>query len=75
MAVVGAEVTLARALPTDSARGVTFPVRAAVPNPEGLLRPGMAAYARVLTAPASVATRIVRAPVRWARLLWWRMWS
>jgi multidrug efflux pump subunit AcrA (membrane-fusion protein) len=62
-------------LPTDSASRVNFPVRAAVPNPDGLLRPGMAAYARVLTAPASVATRMVRAPARWVRLLWWRMWS
>ena len=68
-------VTSLGPLPTDSASRVSFPVRAAVPNPAGLLRPGMAAYARVLTAPASVATRMVRAPVRWARLLWWRMWS
>ena len=62
-------------LPTDSAAQVTFPVRAAVANPDGLLRPGMAAHARVLTGPASVATRIFRGPVRWARLLWWRAWS
>ncbi len=62
-------------LPTDSAAQVTFPVRAAVANPDGLLRPGMAAHARVLTEPASVATRIFRGPVRWARLLWWRAWS
>ena len=50
-----------------------FPVRAAVPNPERLLRPGMAAYARVLTDPASVAERTLRAPARWLRLLWWRV--
>jgi len=68
-------VTSLGPLPTDSASHVNFPVRAAVANPDGVLRPGMTAYARVLTAPASVATRIVRAPVRWARLLWWRMWS
>jgi multidrug efflux pump subunit AcrA (membrane-fusion protein) len=68
-------VTSLGPLPSDSAEHVSFPVRAAVANPDGLLRPGMAAYARVLTAPASVATRMVRAPVRWLRLLWWRMWS
>ena len=62
-------------LPTDSAAQVSFPVRAAVANPDGLLRPGMAAYARVLTDPASLATRIFRAPVRWFRLLWWRAWA
>lgn len=68
-------VTSLGPLPTDSAEQVTFPVRAAVANPEGLLRPGMAAYARVLTEPASLATRIFRAPVRWFRLLWWRAWA
>jgi GAF domain-containing protein/multidrug resistance efflux pump len=68
-------VTSLGPLPSDSAEQVRFPVRAAVANPDGLLRPGMAAYARVLTAPASVATRMARAPVRWLRLLWWRMWS
>ena len=68
-------VTSLGPVPADSAERVSFPVRAAVANPGGLLRPGMRAYARVLTAPASVAARIVRAPVRWARLLWWRMWA
>lgn len=63
------------ALPaTDSSR-VTFPVRAMVANSDGLLRPGMAAYARVLTAPTSVLGRVARGPVRAIRLLWWRMWS
>jgi hypothetical protein len=33
----------------------------------------MAAHARVLTDPASVAGRVVRAPVRWLRLLWWKV--
>jgi multidrug efflux pump subunit AcrA (membrane-fusion protein) len=61
--------------PVDSAGVVRFPVRAAIPNPDGLLRPGMVAYARVLTAPASVLGRVFREPVRQARLLWWRMWS
>ena len=32
-------------------------------------------YARVLTDPASAATRLFRGPARWVRLLWWRMWS
>ena len=70
----GRVTSIARA-PVDSAGVVRFPVRAAVPNPDGLLRPGMAAYARVLTAPASVLGRIFREPARQARLLWWRMWS
>ena len=54
---------------------VTYPVRAAVANPDGLLKPSMGAHARVLTDPASTATRALRAPVRWARLMWWRIWS
>ena len=70
----GRVTSIARA-PVDSAGVVRFPVRAAVPNPDGLLRPGMAAYARVLTAPASAVGRIFREPARQARLLWWRMWS
>jgi multidrug resistance efflux pump len=52
-----------------------FPVRAVVANEVGLLRPGMAAYARVLTEPASLVWRLARGPVRSMRLLWWRMWS
>jgi cobalt-zinc-cadmium efflux system membrane fusion protein len=54
---------------------VRFPVRAVVANSDGLLRPGMAAYARVLTEPASVLWRLARAPVRATRLAWWRFWS
>jgi hypothetical protein len=50
-------------------------VRAAVANPDGLLKPEMAAHARVLTDPASTVTRALRAPIRWARLMWWRIWS
>jgi multidrug resistance efflux pump len=52
-----------------------FPVRAVIANDEGLLRPGMTAYARVLTAPASVAGRVLRSPIRAIRLAWWRIWS
>jgi RND family efflux transporter MFP subunit len=59
-------------LPAAGGATATFPVRAAVANPDGLLRPGMTAYARVLTEPASLATRIVRGPARWFRLLAWR---
>ena len=54
---------------------VSFPVRAVVANPDGLLRPGMAAHARVLTEPASALWRLARAPVRAMRLAWWRFWS
>jgi RND family efflux transporter MFP subunit len=59
----------------DSAGTVLFPVRAMVPNADGSLRPGMVAYARVLTAPSSLLGRAVREPARRLRLLWWRMWS
>ena len=52
-----------------------FPVRAVIANDEGLLRPGMRAYARVLTAPTSVAGRVLRSPIRTIRLVWWRIWS
>ncbi len=54
---------------------VQFPVRAVVANPDALLRPGMAAYARVLTEPASILWRVARTPVRATRLAWWRFWS
>ncbi|HUR94629.1 MAG TPA: efflux RND transporter periplasmic adaptor subunit [Gemmatimonadales bacterium] len=62
-------------LPADTGEAVSYPVRAAVPNPDGVLKPDMTAYVRVLTAPASTATRLFRGPVRWARLAWWRLWS
>ncbi len=62
-------------LPLEATEAVRFPVRALVPNPDGVLRPGMAAHARVLTAPASAAGRVLRGPARGARLLWWRLWS
>jgi RND family efflux transporter MFP subunit len=61
-------------VPGDSGSSVSFPVRAAVANPDGLLRPGMAAYARVLTEPASAAWRVLRDPMRALRLLSWRIW-
>jgi HlyD family secretion protein len=62
-------------LPSDTAGSVRYPVRAAVPNPDGVLKPDMTAYARVLTAPASTADRLLRGPARWVRLAWWRLWS
>ena len=62
-------------VPADSGAEVRYPVRAVVANPDGALKPSMAAYVRVLTDPASAATRLLRAPVRWARLFWWRIWS
>ena len=68
-------VTSVGQLPADTAGEVYYPVRAAVPNPDGLLKPDMTAYARVLTDPASTTTRLFRGPVRWARLTWWRIWS
>ena len=63
-------------LPLTGEDGVVlYPVRAAIPNPEALLKPEMAAHARVLTDPASTATRLLRGPFRWVRLTWWRLWS
>jgi GAF domain-containing protein/biotin carboxyl carrier protein len=63
-------------VPADSVRGqVRFAARALVANPAGDLRAGMAAHARVLTDPASLATRVLRSPVRALRLFWWRMWA
>jgi membrane fusion protein (multidrug efflux system) len=59
----------------DSAGKVVYPVRAHVPNADADLRPGMLAYARVLTAPSSVLGRALREPARRLRLLWWRMWQ
>jgi hypothetical protein len=35
----------------------------------------MAAYARVLTEPASLLWRLARGPIRATRLFWWRIWS
>ena len=62
-------------IPADSGSDVLYPVRAMVANPDGILKPSMGAYVRVLTDPASAATRLLRGPVRWTRLLWWRFWS
>ncbi len=62
-------------LPADSQPEVEFPVRASVPNPDGLLKPGMVAHVKVLTESTSVAGRLLRGPARWLRLLWWRMWA
>jgi GAF domain-containing protein len=68
-------VTSVGQLPADSSDQVRYPIRAAVSNADGLLKPQMAAYARVLTAPASAMTRLTRGPARWARLLWWKLWN
>ena len=68
-------VTSIAPLPHTTQDQVEYPVRAAIANPEGLLRPEMSAHARVLTDPASAATRLFREPVRWVRLAWWRLWS
>lgn len=62
-------------LPISGDTAVRYPVRAAVPNGDGLLKPGMPAFARVLTEPSSTAGRLLRTPTRVLRLLWWRMWS
>jgi multidrug resistance efflux pump len=71
---VGALPLSTTASVADSAR-VRYPARAVVPNESGMLKSGMVAHARVLTAPESVAGRLLRTPVRVLRLLWWRMWS
>ena len=62
-------------LPLDEDGSARFPVRASVPNPDGLLKPQMTAHARVLTEPTSTAGRALRGPVRWIRLIWWRLWA
>jgi multidrug resistance efflux pump len=67
-------VTFLGPLPVEAGPDVAFAARAVVPNADGALRPGMVAHARVLTAPASTLERVLRGPVRWLRLLWWRMW-
>jgi multidrug resistance efflux pump len=71
----GGRVTSIAQLPLERDGRVWYPVRASVANPDGLLKPEMAAHARVLTDPASALTRTLRAPARWARLMWWRIWS
>ena len=66
-------VTSIGQLPSDSGPDVHYPVRASVANPTGLLKPQMAAYTRVLTAPASAMDRLLRSPSQWVRLLWWKI--
>ncbi len=68
-------VTGIASLGTDSADVVRYPVRALVPNDSSLIRPGMVAYARVLTAPSSILGRAIREPWRKIRLLWWRLFG
>jgi GAF domain-containing protein len=62
-------------IPADTTGDVRYPVRAVVANADGILKPSMAAYVRVLTDPVSAGGRLVRGPARWARILWWRLWS
>lgn len=69
----GGKVTSVGQLPVDSGPEVRYPVRASVANPDGILRPQMAAYARVLTQPVSALNRLTRAPARWIRLFWWKI--
>ena len=69
------KVTSIAQLPVDSGTPVHYPVRAKVGNPDGVLRPQMAAHARVLTDPANALSQLLRAPLRWVRLLWWRIWA
>jgi multidrug resistance efflux pump/GAF domain-containing protein len=68
-------VTSVAQLPRVVEGEVLYPVRAAIPNQDGLLKAEMTAHARVLTAPASTIERVLRGPVRWARLFWWRLWA
>ena len=68
-------VTAISPLGVDSAGVLGFPVRALVANDSDVIRPGMVAYARVLTDPASVMGRVVREPWRRLRLFWWRIWA
>jgi RND family efflux transporter MFP subunit len=70
----GGRVVWLAPVPVDSGSAALFSARAVVANPDGLLRPGMTAYARVLTEPASAAWRVLRDPVRAIRLLSWRIW-
>jgi cobalt-zinc-cadmium efflux system membrane fusion protein len=61
-------------LPADSTDGeARFPARAIIMNPDGSLRTGMSAQARVLTQPMSILGRLTRGPARWIRLTWWRL--
>ena len=69
------KVTSIAELPNEQEGRVEYPVRAAVANPDGFLKPDMAAHARILADPASVVTRTLRGPIRWIRLTWWRIWS
>jgi GAF domain-containing protein/biotin carboxyl carrier protein len=69
-------VTSVGHLPLDSissGSSIQYPVRAAVANADGMLRPQMSAYTKVLTWPASTLDRILRAPARWGRLTWWKL--
>ncbi len=68
-------VTSIAQLPDQVDGQVRYPVRAAIPNRDDLLKPEMAAHARVLTDPASTFERLLRGPARWLRLFWWRLWA
>ena len=63
-------------VPADSAAEVRYPVRAVVRQSRRCC--SSRAWRRTSACspiPPPPATRLLRAPVRWARLLWWRIWS
>jgi RND family efflux transporter MFP subunit len=68
-----ARVSMIELEPHTNGTTVQFPVRAMVANTNGVLRPGMAAYVRVLGEPASTVEHLTREPIRALRLLWWRI--
>jgi len=67
------EVTSIALLPVRDASGRHYEVRVRAPNFDGLIKPGMAAHARILTDSESMVFRTFRTPARWVRLLWWRI--
>jgi multidrug efflux pump subunit AcrA (membrane-fusion protein) len=59
-------------LAEDVAGQPSYTVRATLPNPDGILRPGMTARARILTGPVPLIQMLVRRPWQFVRLhLWW----
>ncbi|MBM3270372.1 MAG: efflux RND transporter periplasmic adaptor subunit [Candidatus Sericytochromatia bacterium] len=66
-------VALVSPLGTAGPQGPSFAVRARIPNPGTVLRAGMQGTARIEAGRRPLLWTLLRAPVDWLTLAWWRV--